>query len=254
MSAARNNRRRHKRRRRFGLLYKLLAIAALAAALLLGATIFFQVEKVVVSGAERYTDQEIIQAAGVSQGDNLFRLNWYEMSRQIRSRLPYIETVNLRPSLPDTLLINVTESRAVAWLAGEEGDWLLSPAGKVLENVPAGTANGICLTGLEPVGLAAGAHLEVPEEQQLRLDGLLALMEVLESRGLTDKVSAIDLSSAARMVMTYDDGRFTVRLPVSGDFDYLIQALEEAIGTLESYETGTMDLTVEDYTVVFSPG
>ena len=206
----------------------------------------------VVSGAERYTDQEIIQAAGVSQGDNLFRLDWGGVSSRILSRLPYVETVNLRPSLPDTLLITVTECRAALWLAGEDGDWLLSPAGKVLESVPAGTARGIALTGLEAVGLTAGSSLRVPQEQQLRLDGLLELLSALERGGLTDKVSAIDLTSPVRTVMTYDAGRFTVRLPVSGDFDYLLRALEETISTLESGVTGTMDLTVEDYTVVFS--
>lgn len=252
MSAARNNRRRYRRRGRFGFLYKLLAAVALAAALILGATVFFRVEEVIVSGNVRYTAQEVIDASGVERSVNLYSLNKSEIARQIRRLLPYVEAVGVRRDLPDTLVLTVTESRAAAWVSGGEGDWLISPAGKVLELVPAGSAPGVQLKGLDCKQPEAGAYLEVSEEQQLRFAGLLSLLSALDSRGMAGQVTEIDLSSSVRIVMDYE-GRFTVRLPVSGDFDYLLEALEKAAATLEHYETGIMDLTVEDYTVVFSP-
>ena len=44
-----------------------------------------------------------------------------------------------------------------------------------------------------------------------------------------------------------------LKLPVGGDLAYLLGAMGQAVAKLEEYETGTLDLTVKDYTVVFSP-
>ncbi len=55
MASMRHNRKRKRGRRRFGLLFKLLCGAALVAAATLGATVFFQVETIAVTGNSRYT-------------------------------------------------------------------------------------------------------------------------------------------------------------------------------------------------------
>ena len=54
MASARHNRKRRRNRGRLGLLFKLLCLAALAAAVIFGATVFFQVETIAVSGKHRY--------------------------------------------------------------------------------------------------------------------------------------------------------------------------------------------------------
>ena len=252
MSAARNKRRRHAKRGRFGFLYKMLAVIALAAALIVGATVFFRVETVVVEGNVRYESDQIVQASEVIQGDNLFALNKYETARRIRRLLPYVEGVSIRRNLPDTLVITVQECRAVAWLSGSEDDWLISKAGKVLESVPEGGTSALHLEGLEIAQPEAGSPLTVAESYELRYAGVLALLSALEQSEMTGRVTRIDLSSPSRIIMDLD-GRFTVRLPVSGDFSYLLSLMSRAAATLEPYETGTLDLTVADYDVVFSP-
>lgn len=252
MSPARNNRRRYRKRRRFGFLYKLLAFFALVVALVMGATVFFRVEEIVVAGNVRYEARQIIDATGIVQGDNLFGMNKFDTARRIRRQLPYVEGVNIRRGWPDTLLITVTECRAAARLAGEEGEWLISRSGKVLELVESAPDGVIRVDGLKAVQPEAGLPLVVREEQQARGDGLLALLRALDKCGMTEKVTWIDMTSASRTRMDFD-GRFTVKLPVNGDFNYLLGAMDKAVATLEEYETGTLDLTVKDYTVVFSP-
>ena len=89
MAAARNNRRRSRRGRgRFGPLFKLLCAAALVLALTVGATVFFRVETVVVSGNSRYTQEEVVAASGIETGDNLFQMNKYQVAQHIRETLP----------------------------------------------------------------------------------------------------------------------------------------------------------------------
>ena len=72
--SSRSKRGRRRNRGRFSLLFKLLAGAALVAALTFGATVFFQVEHILIAGNSRYTAQEVEEASGIQLGDNLFRL------------------------------------------------------------------------------------------------------------------------------------------------------------------------------------
>lgn len=252
MASARNSRRKRRRRGRFGILYKLFGAAALAAAMFLGATVFFRVEEVVVSGNARYTAGEIIAVSQVSQGDNLFSLDKYRIRDAILRSLPYIEEVSIHRSLPDKLVLTVRESQAVAWVSGSQGSWLLSGAGKALARAGAEPA-GIHLTGLEFQEPVLGEPLAADEEQHTRYESALKLIGALEERGILGKVTYIDLASPYRIVMDFD-ARFTVKLPVNGDYGYLLRALEAAAATRESYERGVMDLTVENGAALFSPG
>ena len=230
----------------------MLAVIALTAAVVLGATVFFRVEEIAVYGNQRYTARQVEQTSGVQHGDNLFHMNKFEVARVIRRDLPYIQAVNIRRALPDTLVIQVTESRAAACLVGGEREWLISAAGKVLEQVAPDSASVIRVSGLEPVQPQTGYPLSVREDQQLRTQGMIDLLQVMENRGMLDRVSGIDMKFEASIFMDLD-GRFRVKLPIGGDYEYLISAMEKAIGTLDSYEKGTLDLTVKDYTVIFSP-
>ena len=250
MAAARNNRRRYRRRGRFGFLYKLLAVIAVTVAVIMGATVFFRVQTLSVAGNERYTADQIIEVSQVQQGDNLFRLNKFEVARRIRKGLPYIDAVSIRRALPDTLLISVSECRAAGQVDSQAGKWLINRNGKLLEQ--SDRADCIIIKGVEALQPEPGSVLLVRQEQQTRCDHLMELLPALEEQGMLDRVTQIDLRPAARILLQLDD-RFTVRLPAGGDYDYLLRAMEKAVQALDDYEKGTLDLTVKDYTVVFSP-
>ena len=82
------SRTRRRNRGRFGPLFKLMCVAAVAVALTVGATVFFRVEQVTVTGSQRYTQEEILAASGIQMGDNLYALNKVRISRNIRTQLP----------------------------------------------------------------------------------------------------------------------------------------------------------------------
>ena len=90
-------RRRHSNRRRrrgnFGFLYKLLSVLVICAAVVMALTLFFRVDTIEVTGTERYTEKDVIEASGIQLGDNLFLLNKYEAARSIAEQLPYIDII-----------------------------------------------------------------------------------------------------------------------------------------------------------------
>ena len=240
--------RKRKRRRqgRFAPVFKLLFLVAMAAALVLGATVFFQVEHIVVTGNSRYTQQAVINATGIDLGDNLFGVSKTQVSQNIRRRLPYVQAVQVLRRLPNTVSITVTESAAAAQLEGE-GGWLINASGKLLEQ-----ANGeqvLTVTGLTP---AAGTHLVTDEAAAFKRESLLGLLQALEERELLEQAMSIDLTRDAWIEMEFTQ-RFRVKLPYGADYLHKLRALEAAISSREEYETGIMDLTQPDYDVVFQP-
>lgn len=288
MAAARRNHRRRRSRGRFGPLLKLLCILAVAAALTLGVTVFFRVETVVVTGNTRYTQEEIVAASQIQTGDNLYALNKNQISQRLRETLPYIGEVSIRRSLPSTILITVTEWSAVAkveppasgWAqaeetSGQDGDteetteeaqaeepqnetlgaaraaWLINVGGKLLEPAPA-DSTALSVTGLTPIIPRAGTKLAVRQEEQFKLDALLGLLEELEEMGMRQDVSSICLEET-QAVLEYL-GRYTVKIPINADFHYKLQVLSTVVQLQEDTSTGTLDLTQEGATAVYSPG
>ena len=123
MASKRRNRRRRRGRASFPL--RLLCLAVVIAAFLGALTMFFRIDMIVVEGNERYTEEQIIEAAGVQKEQNLVLLNKYKVKQSIFDTLPYVETVVINRKYPDALILTVTECSASAALTGENGTWLM---------------------------------------------------------------------------------------------------------------------------------
>ena len=250
MASSRNSRRRRRGRGLGGALLRLLCLLALGAALYFGATVFFQVETVAVSGNSRYTQEQIVQAAGIQTGDNLFRMNKNRMIQDVLQKLPYIETLTIRRSYPNAVVIQVQEWAAAARVERPDArpdyvdgtaelaqdDWLISVGGKLLER-GGGDGTAIPVSGLTPIAPRAGTALAVPREEQGKLSGLLALLQALEQREENARVSQIDVSSASYMLLRYD-GRFTVKMSYSKDMDYQLRVLAQVADGSAGGENG----------------
>lgn len=259
------SRTRRRNRGRFGPLFKLLCVVGVLVAMTVGATVFFRVEQVTVTGSKRYTREEIIAASGIQLGDNLYSLNKVRIDQNIRKSLPYIGDLTINRSLPSTILITVTEWEAVAQVAvptaeqaaalqeemGEDHPvqtaqepWLISVKGKLLEPAPADSA-AITVTGLTPLSPQAGSMMEVPEGERTRLSALTGLLEALGEEGLQSQVSEIRLEPT-RLTVRYA-GRFDVRMELNADFSYdvrLMRAIREKMEAQDGEDaSGSMDLT-----------
>ena len=244
---AATRRRRRRRRGRFGFLYKLLSILLILCAVVAGSIVFFRVSEIKVIGEVVYSDEEIIAASAVEEGDNLFLIRRVQTGRKILDQLPYIREVNLRRMFPDTVVISVTECAPAAALQGT-GDswWLLDRSCKLLEQGGLELAQSYPnVIGLDALMPAEGDNLAVAVEESGKADALKQLLGALEDRGMLQQVQSIDLSGTSEIRMVYE-GRFSVRLPVySDDFSQLIHTLQESAAWLNAGQTGIIDLTGE---------
>ena len=214
-------------------------------AISLALTLFFRIRSIEVSGNDRYTRQEIIDAAGVSEGDNMFLMNKYSAAERIRRALPYIETVQFRRDMPDGLRIIVTECTDPAAIVQDGKAYLLCDTGNIVDEVtPAAAKQRMQVKGLTLTDPAVGQPAKAAEGQELALEQLLTLMQALDQRGMTADVSLLDMSDPAQLTLRYLE-RFDVQLPREADYGYKLDYLMAVVEKLEVNEKGVINMMQE---------
>ena len=243
---ARRRRYNHKRRRgSLSFLYKLLAFVLICTAIALALTLFFRIRSIEVSGNQRYSRQEIIDAAEVKEGDNLFLMNKYNAASRIRRTLPYVETVQFRRTLPDGLSIIVTECTDPAAILQDGKAYLLCSTGNIVDETAASAAKEyLQVKGLALTDPAVGQTAVAAEGQDLALEQLLAIMQALDERDMGADVSLLNMSDPSQLVLRYME-RFDVYFPWETDYGYKLDYLQAVVEKLEINEKGTINMMQE---------
>lgn len=168
-------------------------------------------------------------------------LNKYKVKQSIFDTLPYVETVVINRKYPDALILTVTECTASAALTGENGTWLMSDEGKILERatqIPEGCARVTGCTLVEP---AVGAMAAFADEDSYKFERLLTLLRTAEDKQLLSMIGEIDLSDGTAITFTYLN-RFAVKMPWDADIAYKLGNVRTVVEQLEANQTGTINL------------
>ena len=248
-------RRRHSNRRRhrgsFSFLYKVLSILLVCAVIVVALTLFFRVNLILVEGEQRYTEDEVRKATQVETGDNLFLMNKYEVANNILSALPYVEEIRINRKLPDTMVVEVRECGEPLAIVQEGYVWLISPAGKIVDQKAPGEEEGyLTVDGCQLLAPTVGTPMALATEYASQQQSLLDLIAALESANMIDQATAIHMEDLAFVTMDYA-GRFRVEIPYGADYPRKLRALQAVIDNLETNQTGTVQLTWDNGEVHF---
>ena len=209
-------------KRRMGLVYAILAVVLIAASVVAACTVFFRVETVTVEGNERYSSDQIVQ--------------------RICDALPYVDTVEVKKSFPTTLRLVVHEAQPVAVVHSNDQLWIIDSKGRLLELVDGALAvDYIDVEGVALVDPIQGQPAQVAPEDQVQLDGLLALLAALEEKDQIAPITAIDASLKTEIVAVYE-GRIKVKFLINADFARKIEVMKAVIAPMESWERGSLNL------------
>ena len=215
--------RRHANRRQrfFRVVGRVLFIGILLAAAIVALTVFFRVHTITVEGAARYTAEEIVAGMDVKQGDNLYLWNKVKVTDELLQQFPYLETVQIRRHLPDTLVVTVEECTAVVAVPSDGGYYYLSEQGKVLEQNAADGGLPV-VTGVTLSGLTPGQMVEPGEDAYV--DAMLEVLQTMDAGGMLDGLRFINLQDLTDIRIGYD-GQFDIRI---GTMDGLVYRLRFA--------------------------
>jgi hypothetical protein len=243
------------------LILQLVTVVAVVIAVLLGISVFFKVENHAISGCNKYSAEQIWEAAGIRDGENLLTIGIPQASARIMEKLPYIASVRIGIKLPNTVYIEVVESKVVyAVQAEDQSWWLVNSEGKVVDRAPDGAQTsytrlqGVQITGPEP-GQGAVAHeigstqtdpdgntLPMTITEAEKLQTALDIVQYLESNGIIGSAASVDVTDMGNLELWYGT-QYRVKL---GNDTQLLYKISVFKGFLEDprtdpYEAGEVD-------------
>lgn len=206
-------------------------------------SVFFRVSDIEVTGNTHYTDEEIIRAIDIEQGDNLFFFDRFVAISRVFAKLPYIEEVTVVRKLPNKVTIEVVESTALAYIKLGDEKWTLDHNCKVLGKAADGeTDQLIQVDEIDPGTLLIGEQLTTADGDTAIVEQLAEILYQIQERGLTSYISLVDITDSNDVRLSYG-GRYTVKLGNSSDIEYKFGMLVNAVGKLGAEDVGLIDLS-----------
>lgn len=229
-----------------------LAFFLVIVALIFIMSVFFKVSRIEVKGNSIYTADEVIKASGIEKGDNLFFINGIAAGSRVAVKLPYVDSVQINRGLPNLVIIEVTESKAVGCVKVGDELWSVSSSGKFLSSITQDDSSHIAMiSGINVSDAATGEHIEAASGEENKLAYLTDILYQIQARGLLGKVAAIDMSDVNNPTFEYDS-RFLVKLGAMDNTEYKFGKMLSAVLQLSADDAGTLDVSTGDK-VVFNP-
>lgn len=251
-------RRKLKRKKNFRIAIVAVGFALILSLIISPIIIFtaFRVKTFSIEGKAPYTNDEVIAASGIVQGDSLIMVNAEESADKIEKILPYTDNVVITKKLPNIVVIRL-ESTVEEYATGlSNGTFaLLDRNLKVLEyssDVPEGVT---LIKGAVPMKSELGeclafANEEAETEGEIQTgDRMLSL--ILEiTKGISEnemkEINAVDVSSGSNIHLIYQK-RIVLNLGDSSDIPSKLSLGKKVIdeeNQISLTQAGTINLTV----------
>ncbi len=206
-------------------------------------SVFFRVSDVKVEGNLHYTDEEIIRALDIEQGDNLFFFDRFAALSRAFAKLPYIEEVTIERKLPNKVKIIITESEALAYIPLGDELWTFDHSCKMLGKATADEDQKLIpVVGLEPGTLLIGEKMNIADGNEATVDYLAEVLGQLEGRELNSSVTRIDFSDPQNVKFSYG-GKYTVVLGSNRDTDRKMGMFVSVMSKLKEGDMGIIDVS-----------
>ena len=249
------------------LLLQLASVIAVVLAVVIGLSVFFNVERVVIYGNEAYSAWTIQEASGIENGQSLLGIGRPRACGKIITALPYVKTARIGIKLPDTVNIYIEEfDVSYAVEAADASWWLITSNGKIAEKIDKAAANSYTkIKGIQLVGPVVGEQavaLEVfePEATEAegateeteaplvivtandRLKAALLILESLEANEIVGEIASVDVTSLFNMELWYGS-RYQVKLGDTSQMDKKISQMKQSVAQLNEYQSGILDVS-----------
>ena len=202
----------------------------------------FNVKEVEVIGNEKIETQDIVVSSGIMKEINIFRANITDAKNNI-SQISYIDTVDIKRSLPNRIVINVTERKPVGYIPFMGSYILIDKRGHVLEVVAELRDNHIpFIGGLKFDRFKLGKTIQVDDDKKLEM--IVSCLKEILNYELLHQVSEIDVHDIDNIQLNIQS-RIVVSLGDGTDVNYKICFLKEILKELNEGERGYIDLSIE---------
>ena len=192
---------RKRRRRLKPALFIMLALFLVAIAAVLSLTVFFEIESVNVSGESIYSQEMVINAAGIKNGQNLLRLNKNKISDKIEKGLPYVKDAVVTKVFPNSVSIRIVPATEFAVMEIDGQLVTIDENFKALSIESERREDLAFIKGVKASNVVLGEIVTITDkEQQNVLNELLKFAKASELR-----VTAFDITNTVSVSALLED-------------------------------------------------
>jgi len=210
---------------------------------LVTALLFFRVEYIIIEGNDFYSIEEIIQASGISNGDNMIFMNRRQIAESLTRSLPYIYSVQFVVSLPNSLHIIIVEDTPLFYFMLSDRYVVISSGLKVLEIFTSGDVNIDLIDQLPRLTMPSLNVVNIGEVLQFSDTPsplfIVNLLNAIVNSPFSGQVSEIDVSNRFDIHMMYDQ-RWQIRFGSREDFDIKLRFAAEISSRFIPTATGVI--------------
>lgn len=226
-------------------------MAVIAAAVLAGTGVLFfklfQIRGIEVSGTTPYTAEQVVQGSGIKVGGNILFAGLKEAEEALTTKLPYIGAAEIVRKLPDKILINTRETKAVCMLNAGGLSLYIDPNGKVLGQATAKEKTVVPVLKCPPPASAQpGRLLEFSGDSRYGvLDIFKDTLSAVKKSGLKD-ITLIDLSNPKDVSLVYKERvELHIGTPTKLENRLLLAAAVLNDRNTDTSRKGRIDLTID---------
>ena len=207
--------RRQRRERRFKIVKFFLKILLLIA-IIVGVFLFlfispvFNIKEVSVQGNNKINSEEIKSLSQLTIDENIFRFSSKEVEENVKENA-YVDTVNIKRKLPNTVEITITERETKYQLEYGNAYIYIDKDGYILEisdvnaNLPIRRGYGTLQENLQPGN-------KLTDEDCAKLITVEKFLRAAQNNGIYDIITYVDIS---------DSKDYKIEMPTKGKIAYL---------------------------------
>lgn len=215
-------------------------------------SVMFRISDIQVVGNTHYTDDEIIRALVIEEGDNLFFFDKFAAAGRAYSKLPYIENLSVERALPNKIVITVEESTAMAYLELGDEQWTLDHSCKVLGKAAEGeTEQLIPVTGMNPGTLMIGETMQTASGDTAPVEYLAEVLSQIQDRNLARAITRINFANPNSPEFNYGS-KYTVVLGSRREIEHKFGMFIAVLDMLKDGDVGVIDVS-DGEKAYFSP-
>ncbi len=225
-----------------------LCLCVIIIGAVLSLTVLFKTESITVSGNGNIPKNDIINASGLSLGENIFTAPKGRAEERLEKIYPYIAKADVKSVFPNGISIEITMADPACVVEGLGGYYIVSGEGKVLE-VSSSTdeVEAPVIEGVNVGGKVAGDFVEFGTT--VVGEALKEMFTAFSDLG-AEKITAINVTSeeeAVELKYVYDN-RIVVYLGIPEHITYKVKTahtiIKEKIDTGGTMIAGDLDVSM----------
>ncbi|MBE5793874.1 MAG: FtsQ-type POTRA domain-containing protein [Clostridiales bacterium] len=203
----------------------------------------FRLEAVCVIGHETHTAQEVINASGLTYGQNIFSVKASDVARNLEKDHTLIFK-GMQVKHPNLVYLQVEERTPVALMQWLGVHYVLDQDGLVMDESTGTELVGTLpvVTGIRVSGAHKGHFLTV--KSQVQLDAYCKLIVELNKQNYARQITEIRLNNPENIYLVTAEG-ISVRVGKPEDLKRKVQALRTTMGYLRALgeDAGVLDVS-----------